>query len=110
MRDILDKAGERAESVSKTEKQKLIDKVSSTKWLLLLMSAIILLIAGWFSYQIPRQLTKQMNYVTNRINEIASGDGDLTGRISIKSQDEFSELATAFNRFLDNLQQLIRDI
>ncbi|WP_394193393.1 methyl-accepting chemotaxis protein [Pseudoalteromonas atlantica] len=110
LRDILDKAGERAESVSKIEKQKLIDKVSSTKWLLLLMSALILLIAGWFSYQIPRQLTKQMNYVTNRINEIASGDGDLTGRISIKSQDEFSELATAFNRFLDNLQQLIRDI
>ncbi|MEI8617482.1 methyl-accepting chemotaxis protein [Pseudoalteromonas sp. B193] len=41
---------------------------------------------------------------------MASGDGDLTGRISITSKDEFSELATQFNRFLDNLQQLIRDI
>ncbi|MDB2356165.1 methyl-accepting chemotaxis protein [Pseudoalteromonas sp. KS88] len=110
LRDILDKAGEQAESVSIIEKQKLIDKINSTKWLLLLMSAFILIIAGWFSYQIPRQLTKQINYVTNRINEIASGDGDLTGRITIKSQDEFSELATAFNHFLDNLQQLIRDV
>ncbi|KTF13236.1 methyl-accepting chemotaxis protein [Pseudoalteromonas sp. H105] len=110
LRDILDKAGERAESVSKIEKQKLIDKINSTKWLLLFMIVVILAVAGWFSYQIPRQLTKQMDYVTNRINEIASGDGDLTGRITIKSQDEFAELATAFNRFLDNLQQLIRDI
>ncbi|WP_350586882.1 HAMP domain-containing protein, partial [Pseudoalteromonas sp. RB2-MNA-CIBAN-0110] len=48
--------------------------------------------------------------VTSRINDIASGDGDLTGRIAITSKDEFSELATQFNRFLDNLQQLIRDI
>lgn len=110
LRDILDKAGERAESVSKVEKQKLIDKINNTKWLLLFMILIILAIAGWFSYQIPRQLTKQMNYVTKRINEIASGDGDLTGRITIKSQDEFAELATTFNRFLDNLQQLIRDV
>ena len=50
------------------------------------------------------------NKVTSRINDIASGDGDLTGRIAITSKDEFSELATQFNRFLDNLQQLIRDI
>ena len=51
LRDILDKAGERAESVSKVEKQKLIDKINNTKWLLLFMILIILAIAGWFSYQ-----------------------------------------------------------
>jgi len=71
---------------------------------------VVLVVAGWFSYVIPRQLTTQMNYVTERINEIASGDGDLTGRINVKTQDEFADLATAFNRFLDNLQQLIKDI
>jgi methyl-accepting chemotaxis protein len=71
---------------------------------------IILIAASWFSYSVPKQLTRQINYVTKRISDIASGDGDLTGRIQVTSKDEFSDLATEFNTFLDNLQQLIRDI
>ncbi|MBB1368139.1 methyl-accepting chemotaxis protein [Pseudoalteromonas sp. SR44-5] len=110
LRDILDKAGEQAELTSKQEKQKLLEKITTTKLFLLTMVVVLLAISAWFSYMIPRQLTKQMHYVTARINDIASGDGNLTERIVVKSQDEFAELATAFNRFLDNLQQLIRDI
>ena len=85
-------------------------KIMGFKVMLMVMIAVVLAVAGWFSYFVPRQLTKQINFVTERINEIASGDGDLTGRINVKTQDEFAELATAFNRFLDNLQQLIKDI
>jgi len=110
LRDILDKAGEAADKTSKSETEKLMDGVISFKVKLMIMIAIVLLVAGWFSYYVPRQLTKQINFVTERINEIASGDGDLTGRINVKTQDEFAELATAFNGFLDNLQQLIKDI
>ena len=110
LRDILDKAGEQAELTSKREKQKLLEKITVTKRFLLIMVVVLLGVSAWFSYMIPRQLTKQMHYVTARINDIASGDGDLTERITVKSQDEFTELAMAFNRFLDNLQQLIRDI
>ena len=47
------------------------------------MIAVVLAIAGWFSYFVPRQLTKQINFVTERINEIASEDGDLTVRINV---------------------------
>ncbi len=108
LRNILDKAGEAADKTSQAETEKLMDKVMGFKVMLMLMIAVVLAVAGWFSYFVPRQLTKQINFVTERINEIASGDGDLTGRINVKTQDEFAELATAFNRFLDNLQQLIK--
>jgi methyl-accepting chemotaxis protein len=77
---------------------------------MLVIVVIILIAASWFSYSVPKQLTRQINYVTKRISDIASGDGDLTGRIQVTSKDEFSDLATEFNTFLDNLQQLIRDI
>jgi len=110
LRDILDKAGEAADKTSQAETEKLMDKVIGFKVMLMVMIAVVLAVAGWFSYFVPRQLTKQINFVTERINEIASGYGDLTGRINVKTQDEFAELATAFNRFLDNLQQLIKDI
>ncbi|MDO6636901.1 methyl-accepting chemotaxis protein [Pseudoalteromonas carrageenovora] len=110
LRATLDQAGELAEQTSVEEVQKLSDTIASTKLTMLIFVILILLVACWFSYFIPKQLTQQINYVTSRINDIASGDGDLTGRIAITSKDEFSELATQFNRFLDNLQQLIRDI
>ncbi|MEI8620177.1 methyl-accepting chemotaxis protein [Pseudoalteromonas sp. B129b] len=110
LRATLDQAGELAEQTSVEEVQKLSDTIASTKLTMLIFVILILLVACWFSYLIPKQLTQQINYVTSRINDIASGDGDLTGRIAITSKDEFSELATQFNRFLDNLQQLIRDI
>jgi methyl-accepting chemotaxis protein len=45
-----------------------------------------------------------------RINEIASGDGDLTARIDVSSKDEFGNLAVAFNVFVTNLQDLIKNI
>lgn len=110
LRTTLDRAGELAEQTSVQEIKKLSEKIISTKLIMLIFVIVVLLIAGWFSYLIPKQLTEKINYVTKRINDIASGDGDLTGRISINSKDEFSELATEFDRFLDNLQQLIRDI
>jgi len=110
LRDVLDKAGEVAEKTSQDETERLMSKIMGFKVMLMVMIAVVLAVAGWFSYFVPRQLTKQINFVTERINEIASGDGDLTGRINVKTQDEFAELATAFNRFLDNLQQLIKDI
>ncbi|MBB1338388.1 methyl-accepting chemotaxis protein [Pseudoalteromonas sp. SR44-2] len=110
LRATLDQAGELAEQTSVEEVQKLSDTIASTKLTMLIFVILILLVACWFSYLIPKQLTQKINYVTSRINDIASGDGDLTGRIAITSKDEFSELATQFNRFLDNLQQLIRDI
>ncbi|ALQ09508.1 methyl-accepting chemotaxis protein [Pseudoalteromonas fuliginea] len=110
LRVRLDRAGELAEKTSEQEINKLSEKIESTKLMMLVFVIIILLIAVWFSYIIPKQLTQQINYVTERINDIASGDGDLTGRIQVTSQDEFADLATSFNGFLDNLQQLIRDI
>ena len=110
LRIKLDKAGELAEKTSEQEIITLSSNIISTKIMMLVIVVIILIAASWFSYSVPKQLTRQINYVTKRISDIASGDGDLTGRIQVTSKDEFSDLATEFNTFLDNLQQLIRDI
>lgn len=39
--------------------------------------------------------------------EIARGDGDLTKRLDVRSNDEIGELATEFNRFTDKLRELL---
>jgi methyl-accepting chemotaxis protein len=55
----------------------------------------------------PKRLTQNINNVTQRIKEIADGDGDLTARIDADSNDEIGDLAHEFNHFVDKLQKLI---
>jgi methyl-accepting chemotaxis protein len=44
------------------------------------------------------------------LQEIATGDGDLTRRLHYPRQDELGQLANWFNRFLDKLQPIIADV
>lgn len=44
------------------------------------------------------------------LRDIASGEGDLTQRLPHTGRDELGELAGWFNRFLDKLQPIIRDV
>ena len=44
------------------------------------------------------------------MNDIASGDGDLTRRLDVSGKDELSQLAIAFNSFADQVHGLVRQI
>ena len=44
------------------------------------------------------------------VKDIAQGEGDLTRRLDVKSTDEIGELAFWFNKFLDNLQGMVKII
>jgi methyl-accepting chemotaxis protein len=55
----------------------------------------------------PIILVTSINQITQRITEITQGDGDLTQRLEVKSQNEMGELANSFNQFVDLLEGLI---
>ena len=56
------------------------------------------------------RMTKPIREVVSRLEDIASGEGDLTQRLEVHSQDEIGQLAQGFNRFLETLQHTIRDV
>ncbi|KOO16413.1 chemotaxis protein [Vibrio xuii] len=56
------------------------------------------------------RLVKPIREVAARLEDIASGEGDLTQRLDIKSQDEIGQLSIGFNKFLDKLQSIISDV
>ena len=58
----------------------------------------------------PVLITRPMNRLLERIEQIAEGDGDLRVRVDIQSADELGQLGAAFNRFLDKLQPLIAEV
>ena len=68
---------------------------------------IIGLIIIWFA---AIKLVAPIKEVVIRLQDIASGEGDLTQRLDVKTSDEIGELATWFNRFLDKLQGTIKEV
>lgn len=74
---------------------------------LLFLGVAITLSAAFF---IPLLVTIPLQKISNRIKNIAAGDGDLTIRIEVDHQDELGDLANHVNNFMDKLQHLIRDI
>ncbi|MEZ9711509.1 methyl-accepting chemotaxis protein [Vibrio cyclitrophicus] len=55
-------------------------------------------------------IVKPIRQVVDRLNDIASGEGDLTQRLEVKSQDEIGQLSQGFNLFLDKLQHTIKEV
>jgi len=53
-----------------------------------------------------RGIVKSIFQLTARLKDVAQGDGDLTQRIPILTQDEVGELARWFNTFVDKLHSL----
>ncbi|MGO1296159.1 MAG: methyl-accepting chemotaxis protein [Vibrio sp.] len=59
---------------------------------------------------VARAITSQINNVTQVLQQISQGQGDLTVKLDASSKDEVGELSTAFNRFVDKLATLIREV
>lgn len=71
------------------------------------VAAILGLIFVWLT---AKGVTTPMLQVSNALQGIAAGGGDLTQRVGYQRNDELGQLSNWFNRFLDILQPLIRDI
>lgn len=75
---------------------------------LTLLAGLILAIgACWL---ILRSILMPMDNIRRRVQDVVSGEGDLTRRIRLNSQDEFSELAKSFDQLLDNKHNLVKQI
>jgi len=76
-----------------------------------LVAGIVLVLLGLSTIAFSAsRLVKPIREVVVRLDDIASGEGDLTQRLDVKSQDEIGQLAIGFNRFLDKLQSIISEV
>ncbi len=72
----------------------------------LIAVGVILLLLGMLMRVLMRPLTDMGRAMAN----IAEGEGDLTRRLTVQSHDEFGELASAFNRFVERIHTSIREV
>ncbi len=69
--------------------------------------AVVLGVLGMY---LGASITNNIHGVTVSLREMASGQGDLRKRLHSHSQDEVGELVSEFNRFVEKLQGIIREI
>src|SRR5262245_59774872 len=69
------------------------------------------LVAGVAIYlSVARRMARPLNQAIERLDELASGEADLTLRLQVSSADEAGRLATSLNTFLDKQHALVKDI
>jgi methyl-accepting chemotaxis protein len=59
---------------------------------------------------LTRGIVKPLTATAIAMHDIAEGEGDLTRRLDASGQDETSQFARAFNRFLEKIQNLVRQV
>ncbi|EIK96454.1 methyl-accepting chemotaxis protein [Pseudomonas sp. M47T1] len=56
-----------------------------------------------------RRVVSKLRLLSAALNDLAAGEGDLTKRVQVSSDDEIGDMAAAVNRFVDKLQPIVRE-
>ncbi|SDZ53228.1 methyl-accepting chemotaxis sensory transducer with Cache sensor [Pseudomonas sp. NFIX28] len=74
------------------------------------IAVVVLLVIAAIGLLVANTILRPLNLMKINLDDIAAGEGDLTRRLAITSQDELGDLAGSFNRFVDKIHGLVRQI
>lgn len=82
----------------------------SLAWQVGMLSLLVLLFCVILLYFLINYLTRPLKNLAYALQEISTGEADLTQRLQISSADEFGRMSQAFNQFVARLQQLLQQV
>ena len=80
-----------------------------TSYILTLAFCVLLLVA-LIGIWLGNSIVKPVLVIKKNLDDIAAGNGDLTHRLPISSNDELGDLAHSFNLFVEKIHSLVRQI
>ena len=92
------------------QKSKVMAEANAFGWNAVIGAIVTAFLSSLVLYFVMRRLLRPLTQLRESLVEINSGDGDLTRRLAVNSQDEFGRVSADFNQFLEYLQSLVRDI
>ena len=75
-----------------------------------LISLVFLGITIIITSLIGNKISQPLRGVVAALNDIANGEGDLTQRLTVNSQDEVGDVSKAFNHFVERIQELVAQV
>ncbi|MEH6532707.1 MAG: methyl-accepting chemotaxis protein [Photobacterium frigidiphilum] len=91
-------------------KEQMNDEISLTIIVLevgALVAIILSIVITWF---VSSLILAPLQRLSTTMENIASGEGDLTQRVPVESRDEIGQLATAFNQFVSKIHGTITEV
>lgn len=70
----------------------------------------LLIVMSLLAIMLSNTLLKPILRIKRNLDDMASGEGDLTQRLQVTSQDELGELANAFNKFVAKIHALVQQV
>jgi methyl-accepting chemotaxis protein len=85
-----------------------IQNTRETSVLFGLISLLVLIVVAWML--IRNVIERPIRKTVDMLQDVAEGEGDLTKRLHVSSNDEIGEMSRWFNTFMDTLQRMIRQV
>jgi methyl-accepting chemotaxis protein len=74
------------------------------------LTAFAVAVGALAAFLIARSIGRPLRTITDRLRDIAEGEGDLTRRLAQDRRDEFGELATWFNQFVGLIHGVVKEV
>ncbi len=84
--------------------------LAATKKVAIITSVVAILVSILLALVVTQTLYRPILSLNKTIQDLASGDGDLTQRLEVTSNDELGTIASGVNKFIANLQNMLKEI
>ena len=91
-------------------KSSLLAEANSVRNTTLLISVLAVGVMLLLIAAILRSLSQPLVRLSNTMQTLSQGEGDLTRRLDITSQDEIGQTSSAFNQFMDKLRGMFHEV
>lgn len=107
---VFDKSLGLIRSTSETTKDAAGEAASFWLQVMLVLSVVAVVLVGLLGWVTIRSVTQSTANIIRRVNEMASGAGDLTARVAVDTQDELAELAVGINAMIAKIQTVVQRV
>lgn len=85
-------------------------RISTIITSIIVIASVLLLVFGVVGVVLSNTFLRPLQQIKENLDDIAAGEGDLTRRLPINSDDELGQLAGSFNRFVEKIHGLVKQI
>ncbi|NLH48144.1 MAG: methyl-accepting chemotaxis protein [Myxococcales bacterium] len=92
-------------------KKEIMEPVNNMAYLMVVVGLVsMIFLSVMLAVMTTMTVSKPIRTTTDMLSDIAKGEGDLTVRLDVVSNDEVGELAENFNQFVEKLQVSIQQV
>jgi len=91
-------------------KETMLQAVRTAEIASIVLGVIAIVVGLALSGLIVGNITRELRNFTHSMHELADGKGDLTRRLPVHGRTELSEMAAAFNKFMQGLQDIVNTV